>query len=209
MAAAPRVVAELGRPETPDETAARKAASSAAYRSSKTFRNLLVALGVILAIVAVIVAIVPRGSLPEAEPADVVAAAASASEAVEQPLLVPEVPADWRANSARLEGTSMWRVVYAPPEGFVRVAQGIGVGSTWVAETLGGLAPTGSVTIDGIAWDEYTIPSTAQSAGISYAVATDAGSDTVLIYGSTDADTAAIAAAGVADQIRDLREETP
>ena len=44
MAKQPRVVAELGRPETPDETAARKAASSAAYRSSKTVRNLVVAL---------------------------------------------------------------------------------------------------------------------------------------------------------------------
>ena len=43
MAKQPRVVAELGRPETPDETAARKAASSAAYRSSKTVRNLVVA----------------------------------------------------------------------------------------------------------------------------------------------------------------------
>lgn len=209
MAAAPRVVAELGRPETPEETAARKAASSAAYRSSKTFRNLLVALGVILAIVVVIVAIVPRGSLPEAEPADVAAAAASASASVGQPLLVPEVPGDWRANSARLEGTSMWRVVYAPPQGFVRVAQGLGVSPTWVSETLGGLAPTGSVTIDGIVWDEYAIPSAAQSAGISYALATDAGADTVLIYGSTDAATAAMAAEGVTDQVLDLREESP
>ncbi|WP_298941935.1 DUF4245 family protein [uncultured Microbacterium sp.] len=209
MAAAPRVVAELGRPETADETAARKAASSAAYRSSKTFRNLLVALGVILAIVAVIVAIVPRGSLPDPEPADVAASAAAASEAVGQPLLVPAVPGDWRANSARLEGTSMWRVVYAPPEGFVRVAQGLGASPTWVSETLGGLAPTGSVTIDGVVWDEYTIPSAAQTAAISYALATDAGADTVLIYGATDAETAAVAAAGVTDQIRDLREENP
>lgn len=209
MAAAPRVVAELGRPETPDETAARKAASSAAYRSSKTFRNLLVALAVTLAVVAVVVFGVPRGSLAEPEPVDVAASAAAASASLDHALLAPEVPAEWRANSARLEGTGMWRVVYAPPSGFVRVAQGLGASETWVAETLGGLAPTGSVTIDGIEWDEYVIPSAAQSAAISYAIATDAGADTVLIYGSTDAATAARAAEGVSDQIRTLREESP
>ncbi|MCT9001346.1 DUF4245 domain-containing protein [Microbacterium memoriense] len=209
MAAAPRVVAELGRPETADETAARKAASSAAYRSSKTFRNLIVALLVTVAVVAVVVFGVPRGALPDPEPADVAASAASASASVGQPLLVPVVPEDWRANSARLEGTSMWRVVYAPPEGFIRVAHGLGASPTWASETLGGLAPTGSVTIDGIVWDEYTIPSAAQTAAISYALATDAGADTVLIYGATDAETAAVAAEGVAEQIRNLRKETP
>ncbi len=203
----PRVVAELGRPETPDETAARKAASSAAYRSSKTFRNLLVALMVTVTVVAVIHLGVPRGSLAETEPADVSAAAAEASVSQNHTVLIPEVPDDWRANSARMDG-SMWRVVYAPPEGFVRVAQGIDVEATWVAETLGGFAPTDTVTIDGIEWDEYAIGSRSDSGGISYALATDAGTDTILIYGSTTAATAAVAAEGVADQIRELREES-
>ncbi|HYP73058.1 MAG TPA: DUF4245 domain-containing protein, partial [Microbacterium sp.] len=62
---APRVVAELGRPETPQETADRKAASSAAYRSSKTFRNLIAALLITVAVVAVVYLGVPRGSLAE------------------------------------------------------------------------------------------------------------------------------------------------
>lgn len=204
---APRVVAELGRPETPQETADRKAASSAAYRSSKTFRNLIAALLITVAVVAVVYLGVPRGSLAEPEPADVPAAAASASAALGHTLIVPSVPSDWRANSARLEG-DMWRVVYAPPAGFVRVAQGIDAPVTWVSETLGGFAPTGTVTIAGIAWDEYEIPSAARADSITYAIAADAGGDTVLIYGATDAATAAEAASGVADQIRDLREET-
>lgn len=209
MAAPGRIVAELGRPETPGETSARKSAATAAYRSSKTFRNLIVALLVTVAVVAVVIFGVPRGSIPEPEPADVAAAATDAGTALGRDLLAPDVPANWRANSARLEGTRMWRVVYAPPEGFIRVAQGLDAAPTWAAETLGGLAPTGTVTIDGIAWDEYVIPSAAQSAAISYALATDAGADTVLIYGATDADTAAIAARGVTDQILDLRKENP
>lgn len=211
MATTPRVVAELGRPETPQETADRKAASSQAYRQSKTFRNLVTALLVTVAIVAVVYFGVPRGSLPEPEPVDVAAAAESASASIGHPVLVPTVPDSWRANSARLEGSSMWRVVYAPKTGYIRIAQGIGQSAdadAWTSRVLGGFAPTGTVNIDGIEWDEYTIASSARSDTVSYAISTDAGSDVVLIYGATDADTAATAAEGVADQIRDLREET-
>lgn len=208
MASGPRVVAELGRPETPQETADRKAASSAAYRSSKTFRNLIVALVVTVAVVAVVYLGVPRGSLEEPAPADVAAAAAEVSASLDHTIIVPVVPEDWRANSARLEG-QMWRVVYAPTTGFVRVAQGIDAPEGWASKQLGNYAPTGSVTIDGIEWDEYEIPAAARTDSISYALSTPAGTDTVLVYGATDAATAAIAAGGVADQIRSLREETP
>lgn len=205
MASGPRVVAELGRPETAQETADRKAASSAAYRSSQTFRNLIAALLVTVAVVAVVYLGVPRGSLAEPEPVDVAAAARSAASSLDHTLLVPVVPDDWRANSARVEGR-MWRVVYAPASGFVRVAQGIDVSDTWVAEQLGGFAPADTVTVDGIEWDEYRIPASARTDSISYALATDAGSDTVLIYGATDAATAAVAAEGVSDQVRALRD---
>lgn len=206
MAAGPRIVAELGRPETAQETADRKAAASRAYRQSKTFRNLVAALLVTMAVVAVVYFGVPRGSLPEPEEADVAAAAQSASASLGRTLLVPSVPSDWRANSARLEG-SMWRVIYAPPSGYVRVAQGIDADGTWPAKVLGGFAPTGSVTIDGIVWDEYTLPAAARTDTVSYAISTNAGPDTVLIYGATDASTAAVAASGVTAQILTLREE--
>ncbi|MFC7925352.1 DUF4245 family protein [Microbacterium laevaniformans] len=206
MASGPRIVAELGRPETPAETADRKAAASRAYRQSKTFRNLVAALLAIMAVVAVVYFGVPRGSLPDPEEADVAAAAQSASAAIGHPLLVPVVPENWRANSARLEG-SMWRVVYAPPSGYVRVAQGVDADAGWATKVLGGFAPSGSVTIDGIAWDEYTIPAAARTDTVSYAISTTAGSDTVLIYGATDAATAAVAASGVTDQILTMREE--
>lgn len=205
MARAPRVVAELGRPETPEETADRKAASSAAYRASKNVRNLIVALLVTLAVVAVIYLAVPQGAAPEREAVDVAASAQAAGGG--QDLLVPIVPDDWRANSARFEGT-MWRVVYAPPSGFVRIAQGLGEGENWPAQVLGGFAPTGTVTIDGIQWDVYDIPTAAARDGVDYALATAAGADTVLIYGSMDAATAQIAAEGVSDQILTLRGET-
>lgn len=212
MASGPRVVAELGRPETPDETAARKAASSLAYRSSQTFRNLIVALVVTLAVVAVIVFAVPRGSFPEQESVDVAAAAEAARVELGRPVLAPATPEGWRANIAQFEkGT--WVVAFTPDvfaddAGFVRVAQGLRADAQWVSKTLGGYAATGSVTIDGVEWTEYDLPGSTPS-GISYALATEAGADTVLIYGPTTADDAAVVAAAVADDIRELREATP
>lgn len=203
-----RIVAELGRPETPAETADRKAAASAAYRSSKTFRNLIAALVVTVAVVVIVAFGVPRGEAPEPKPVDVAAAAESTSASLGVPLLVPEVPSDWRANSARVEDR-MWRVVYAPPKGqFVRIAQGLATDAGWPTEVLGGFAPTGTVTIAGLEWDEYDIPDAARAGNVTYALATPAGEDTVLVYGTMTAETAAVAAESVADQVRNLREET-
>lgn len=205
MASGPRVVAELGRPETPEETAARKAESSRVYRSSQSFRNLIAALLVTVAVVAVVYFGVPRGTPPLPEPVDVAAAASAVSSPSGGAVVVPEVPEDWRANSAAVEDGA-WTVVYAPPTGFVRVAQGFGVSDTWAATLLGGRAPTGTTAIDGVEWDVYELGG---DANLRYALVTDAGRDTVAVYGSMSAETAEVAARGLSDQIRTLREENP
>lgn len=199
-----RIVAELGRPETPEETAARKAASSQRYRSSQTFRNLIAALLVCVALVAVVILGVPRGTPAEQPPVDVTAQAAQASEAVGHEVIVPDPPSTWRVNSARIEGGA-WRVVYGPPTGFIRVSQSFDAPENWVSTQLGGYAPTGNVSIDGIDWDVYDLASPVDN--VSYALATEAGTDTIMIYGSTTAEVAAQAATGLGEQIRDLREE--
>jgi hypothetical protein len=201
-----RIVAELGRPETADETAARKAAASQRYRSSKTFRNLVAAMLVCVAIVAVVYLGVPRGTPEEPPPVDVDASAASAAESIGRSVIIPEAPADWRTNSARIEG-GVWRVVYAPASGFIRVSQALSVEDGWAASELGGFAPTGTVTIDGIEWDEYDLASSVDN--ISYAIATDAGPDTIMISGATNAEQVESIADDLGDQIRALREEAP
>ncbi len=198
-----RVVAGLGRPETPDETAARKAESSRIYRSSQTFRNLIAALLATVAVVAVVYFAVPRGTGPEPEPVDVAASAAAAQATLGRTVIVPDAPADWRANSARMEDGA-WRVVYAPAEDFVRIAQGFDQGDAWVSRIIGGYAATGTETIAGITWDVYEVP---RDAALSYALATTAGPDTILIYGPMSPEIAAQAAAAVADDVQALREE--
>ncbi|WP_308493552.1 DUF4245 family protein [Microbacterium terrisoli] len=210
-AAAGHIVAELGRPETADETAARKAESSRVYRSSQTVRNLVAALLATLAVVAVVIMIVPRGNSTPPPPVDVAAIAQQASTATGQTVVVPHVPTGWRANDAALSGdaTSTWTVVYATgtDAGFLRVAQGFGADTAWDARLLSGAAPSGTVTIDGIEWTRYAIGDPSQNANISYAIGTSAGPDRILVYGATDAKTAATAARGLTDQIAALRQE--
>ncbi|MET0782634.1 MAG: DUF4245 domain-containing protein [Microbacterium sp.] len=212
MAQNPRIVAELGRPETPDETASRKAESSRVYRASQNTRNLIAALLVTLVVVAIIIFAVPRGEPPQAEPIDVAAVAEGIESAEGRTVLVPEVPEAWIVNRASIEGdsTAAWTIVYVPDEtaGFLRVAQGFDADPAWTTRVLSGASVDGTVTIDGVEWDRYNIPDPSRAGNISAALSTQAGDDIVLVYGSTDDETLALAAASVADQIIALREES-
>jgi hypothetical protein len=64
MSARPRVVAELGRPETADEREERTAESRRLRRQRQTARNLVYSLLVCIAVVVVTVLAVPRGAAP-------------------------------------------------------------------------------------------------------------------------------------------------
>jgi hypothetical protein len=211
MAENRRVVAELGRPETPDETASRKAESSRIYRSSQNTRNLVAALLVTLAVVAVIIFAVPRGAPPAADPIDVAAVAQSIESAEGRTVLVPEVPEEWLVNRASIEGdsTAAWTIVYVPDEtsGFLRFAQGFDADPAWTTRVLSGASVDSTVTIDGVEWDRYAIADPSRAGNVSAALSTQAGDDIVLVYGSTDDATLELAAASVADQILRLREE--
>lgn len=215
MADRPRIVAELGRPETPDETAARKAESSRVYRSSQTTRNLIAALLATLAVVAVIIFAVPRGTPPPQEAIDVAAAAERVSNGEGRTAIAPELPGEWVVNRATIEGDGVvraWTIVYAPADedvrGFLRVAQGFDADEAWPSRVLSGSAPVRTVTIDGIEWDRYE-PDPSRTGNISVALSTAAGADTVLIYGAADDETLESVAGSISDQVRALREEAP
>lgn len=205
-----KIVAELGRPETPQETADRKAESSRVYRASQNTRNLIAALLATLAIVAVIIFAVPRGELPPAEPIDVAEIAASIESARDRTVIVPDVPDEWLVNRASVEGdaTAAWTIVYVPGEdaGFLRVAQGFDADPAWATRVLSGASVEGTESIDGIEWDRYRIRDPARAGNVSAALSTQAGSDTILIYGSSSDEALRLAAASVTEQVRDLRD---
>lgn len=207
-----RIVAELGRPETPEETAARKAASSKAYRSSQTVRSLVAALLATLAILAVIIFAVPRGEPTTAKEIDVAAIAADVENTVDGPVIVPELGDFWRVNAAELQSgaTVVWDVTIAPADdderGFVKIAQAFDTDSDWAPQRLGGTAPTDTVTIDGVEWDVFTPGDASATQNISYALGTQAGDDYVLLYGARSPDSIAELADSLIPQIRDLSE---
>ena len=213
MTRGPRIVAELGRPETPEETADRKAESSRVYRSSQNVRNLIAALLATLAVVVVIVFAVPRGTPPEREPIDVSAVAADIAASEDRTVITPELSDGWVVNNARIEGNGPVRaftVVYAPAgedeRGFLRVAQGFDADAAWPARVLSGSAPQDTVTIDGITWERYELDPD-RTGNITVALETDAGADTVLIYGAASEKALEETARSVTDQITALREE--
>ena len=205
------IVAELGRPETPDETAARKAESSRAYRSSQTFRHLIAALLLTLGVVVVIVLAVPRGTPAPADPIDVAGIAADVESSMDSTVIVPELGDFWRVNAAELKSgaTVVWDVTIAPApqdeRGFIRIAQAFDADASWAPQILNGSAPTGTERIAGRDWDVYDLGSEGE-ANISYALGTQAGDDYVLLFGSRSAESTAEVAASLEPQIAAIQE---
>lgn len=206
------IVAELGRPETPEETAARKAASSKAYRSSQTMRSLVAALLVTLAVVAVIIFAVPRGEPTPAAEIDVSRIAADVESTMQSPVIVPDLDDFWRVNAAGLESgaTVVWGVTLAPAgedeRGFIRLAQAFDADAAWAPQRLNGIAPTDTIDIGGLDWDVYKPGTAGSEQNVTYAIGTQAGDDYVLLYGSRSAASTADLAESLIPQIRSLSE---
>lgn len=197
---APRIVAELGRPETPEETATRKAETSRRHREGQTFTNLVIALVVSLAVVLVTVLVVVRPD-PPAPPAVDYRAIASESGST-APLVVPDLPASWKANSAvydgePVDGVATWYIGFVTPEEqFIALRQGIAANPTWLANQLETRSATGSTTVDGVEWTVYDHRDAKDAGNFAYLMTTtSAGSDIVLFGTASDAEFATIAAA--------------
>jgi Protein of unknown function (DUF4245) len=199
----PRVVAERGRPETPEETAARKAENSLKHRQRQTTKNLLLALGASLLVVLVIVLIVPRSDTPVERDIDVAAVAEQAQIASDDPLAVPRLPEGWRANAAELrtssvDGVTAWYVGYLTPSNeYIGMYQGLDANPTWVAGLLARTIATGTTTIDGVEWTVYDNRESGEDVGNArYGLTTEAGASTFVLLGTgTPKEFEAIAAA--------------
>jgi hypothetical protein len=180
----PRIVAELGRPETPEETAARKAANSRNYRESKTTRNLIVALVSSLALMLFVVLVVVRPDQAARPPVDYKTIAAQATASA--PLTVPSLPAGWNANDARLatgnDDIESWYIGFVTPDNqFAAMTQGIDANQSWVAAQLGDIDKTGTTTIDGVEWTLYDNRDDDDPGNYAYAMTAEFdGSDYVL-----------------------------
>lgn len=200
----PAIVAELGRPETPQETAARKAENSRKHRANQTLFNLLIALVATLAIVLFLVVVVVRPT-PEAAPSiDYAGIAAEAQGGASEPLVVPDLPEGWGANAARFERRAevlTWYIGFITPSTqFIALNQGIDANPTWQATVLNSAESTGTTTIDGTSWTVYDQRTADDPGNFAYSMATTIGESTFILHGTaSDAEFATLAASVVAE----------
>lgn len=184
----PRIVAELGRPETPEETAARKAASSRKHRINQTGINLVLSIGASLAIVLFIVLVVVRPDQPPREAVDYAVVAEQSQGQIDAPLAAPILPPEWSANDARLEknaGILTWYIGFITPSNqFVALSQGIEANPTWLAAVLRDGVATGTDTIDGIEWDVYDRRDTKNPGNLAFAMATTVDGTSYVLFGT-------------------------
>ena len=187
-----RVVAELGRPETPQETAARKATSSRLHRERQTVNNLVLSLLATLGIVVVIVLMVPRNNPHTVgNPVNWKSVAAQGAGVEPDPLLSPDLPKGWTANAAELRqgstgGVDDWHIGFiSPSQQYVGLDQGFKANPTWADDELDQIRATGSTTIDGVHWVVYdNRDGQSQSTDVTYGLVATHGASTVVLSGT-------------------------
>lgn len=184
------IVAELGRPETPQETADRKAASSQRYRASKTVKNLLWAFGASLLIAVFLVLLATR---PDTTPIVSVDVAQTAGEAAASLGVTPAVPdvEGWVSNAARLEASSddvtSWYVGLLTAEGkFLALRQGVDANPTWLAQQVDNARVTGERRIGGVTWSEYDRRASDPTGIRAYALVATIDSSTLVLFGTAN-----------------------
>lgn len=186
----PKIVAELGRPETPEETAARKAENSRLYRARKTINNLILSLLVTVGFVAVIYFMVPRAETAPNWAVDYQELSLQAEQSLSEELIVPELPETWKANDATLRQSSVddvssWYIGFiTPSDEFIGYEQAFNANPTWISHLFKDFPPTGSVSIDGQNWVEYDNRSMEDAGNAAYGLSTTSGNRTIVIYGT-------------------------
>lgn len=219
----PVVVAELGRPETPAETAARKATDSRLYRQRKTVNNLVFSLLVSLGLVLVIFLMVPQGKGGYAEHAvDAQKLAAEASPSAGRDLAAPDVPKAWKAKWAGLKssgGVTYWQINYTTVdeasglEAYASVVQaftsdGSPVDEDWILGQLENQRPTGAEEIGGIDWIAYDhTDRDADESNMLFGLQGQWEQDAILVYGTDSPATIRTLAASVADSLTATKEK--
>lgn len=186
---------------TAEEIREAKAANSRAHRAAQTTRNLVWALVATLLVVLALVLVVVRPDMPPADPIDYATIAAQSQPQADAPLVVPVLPEKWSANRAQLGAdgdVQTWYVGFVTPSTqFIALTQGIAANSTWVDNVLERARPTGAVTIDGTEWTVYDHRDAKDTGNCAYALVTEAGDSTYVLYGTASDDEFALLAQSI------------
>ncbi|MDN4649815.1 DUF4245 domain-containing protein [Curtobacterium sp. PsM8] len=201
------IVAELGRPETAEETWARKDTARRARREHQTAFNLVLALIASLGIVLFLVAVVVRPDQAVDRSVDYRQVAQQADVSGAE-LLVPDLPSSYTSNNAEYQsgsarGVAVWTIgLLTPDKQYIGMHQGIDANDTWVADQLDQKQATGSRTIAGTKWTVYDRRDEGKGAGNNlYALVTTSGKDTVVLAGTADQKSFTTVATAVGEEL--------
>lgn len=196
-----RVVAELGRPETPEETAARVAESRRRRRANQSTKNLVLSLVASLGIVLFLLVVVVRQT-PTPPPVDYQSTAADASLSLGTDVQAPIVPPTWAANRADLTasgGVREWYIGFlTDTDAFIALVQGFDTNPTWLDDLLRGASGGVPVEIAGVEWSLYDRRGVDAVGSRQYALVTEAAESTIVLYGTASEDEFAILATAIA-----------
>lgn len=207
-----RVVAELGRPETPEETAARVAESRRRRRANQSTKNLVLSLVASLGIVLFLVVVVIRQE-PTPPAVDYQTTASEASAALGTEVQAPSVPPTWSANRADLttnSGVREWYVGFlTDSDGFIALVQGFDANPTWLDDVLQGATGEEPVTIAGTDWTLYDRRGVDAVGTRQYALVTEAAESTIVLYGTASESEFALLATAIAADLPAEAETAP
>lgn len=200
------VVAELGRPETPEETWARKDAARRTRREHQTAFNLVLALIASLGIVLFLVAVVVRPDQTVDRSVDYQQVAAGA-DVPGVTLAAPDLPDGFASNRADFQdktsdGVRVWTVgLVTPDRQYIGLQQGLDANASWVANQLDQKPSTGDRTIDGTKWTVYDRRDEGKDAGNhAYSLVHTFGDSTIVLSGTADDSSFTTVAKAVTEQ---------
>lgn len=199
-----RVVAELGRPETAEEKAARVAESRRRRRANQTTKNLVLSIAASLGVVLFLVLVVVRPD-PAVLVIDHLAAAAEAEQSLGTTVVAPIVPPSWVANRAELGGSGgvdEWTIGFiTADETFIGLVQGFDANPTWLRDTLRDAGDGDEVEIAGVTWQRFDRRG-AEGVGLrEYALVTETAQSTIVLYGTATDDDFEVVATAIAAEL--------
>lgn len=215
MAREPRVVAELGRPETPEETADRREQARRFRLANQTTTNLVIAIGATILVLVFLIVVVVRPDQQSSRPdVDWSVAAAAAQADAPGTILSPELPEGWTANRAdwsEADDTPTWTIGLLTPGGnYVAIEQGFDATGQWL-RTAAAVADDDLVAeapvqrIDGRDWSVIDRRDDPEAPGNHPLVLTTvAGAATVVLHGTATDEENAVLVAALAPQLAEL-----
>ncbi len=132
-------------------------------RANQSLKGMIISVLLTVAVAVPVIALNPASNDDKFKPdVNVTAVASQAGQAADFTPVAPQVPADWYPNFARwISGSAdkidYWEVGYVTgEEGFVWIRQTADATPGWIAKMSEDATESGSVDVDGTAWESYT-----------------------------------------------------